>query len=407
MKIAFFSDTHLGFDEKGERADDSFLALESAIELSGNHRADLIVISGDIFDMRIPSHSVLYKSIVSFSKAKNFSSNVMLSIGKAGEEKSISFSGIPILAIHGNHEYLGKGVRSALDLLDLSGSLIYFHGAKIVARKGSERVCIFGLGAVPEKSALDVIRYWSPKPEEGASNVLVLHQGFKDFMAVDDEMIASLSLDDLPKGFDLIVNGHLHWSSIQDLGGSIFLLAGSTIPTSIKKLEAEKLKGVFFFDTVSKSLDFVALPFQRKMFYHKIVFSDADADKVLSECRSFVLGDLSVSGVLKPLIRLNLVGTLKKGLSNADVDLGPFINEFSSKTFLSVSKNFSSSSFKTKISELRELQKEKLSIASVGFELLEKNLAETDFGKEFDAKKLFELLGSDELDEAMYLFLKS
>jgi hypothetical protein len=143
------------------------------------------------------------------------------------------------------------------------------------------------------------------------------------------------------------------------------------------------------------------------MFYHKIVFSDADADEVVSECRSCVLADLSSSGNLKPLIRLNLVGTLKKGLSNADVDLGPFINEFSSKAFLSVSRNFSSSSFKTKISELRELQKEKLSIASVGFELLEKNLAETDFGKEFDAKKLFELLGDGDLDEAMRIFLKS
>ena len=406
MKVAIFSDTHLGFDEKGERAGDSFAALESAIELAGKMNADLIVLAGDIFDMRVPSHAVIYRAMVSFSRAKSFSSGVKLSLEKGGEREELSYSGIPVLAIHGNHEYLGKGSKSALDVLCLSGSLVYFHAAKISVVKGSEKLCVFGLGAVPEKSALDALRHWSPQPEKGASNILLLHQGFKDFMAVDDEMIASLGLEDLPKGFDLIVNGHLHWSSTQSLGGAVFLLAGSTIPTSIKKLEAEKPKGVFFFDTAAKTLDFRPLPFQRKMFYHKLRFSEAAPEEVLAECRSSVAADLGFAGDVKPLIRLNLIGTLKKGLSNADVEIGGFMEEFSQKAFISLSRNFASVSFTRKISELRELQKERLSVASLGFELLEKNLAETDFGGGFDAKKLFELLEAGELEGAMALFSK-
>ena len=53
----------------------------------------------------------------------------------------------------------------------------------------------------------------------------------------EDESIASLSLADLPNGFDLIIDGHLHWTNEQKLEGKRFLLTGSTIFTQMKNLE--------------------------------------------------------------------------------------------------------------------------------------------------------------------------
>lgn len=400
MRLGIFSDTHLGFAEKEERSDDSFLALDQAIGICGAAGVDLIVLSGDVFDTTVPSHTVLFRAVNSFARAKEFKSGVKLKLEKNSSSGELKFSGIPILAIHGNHEYLGKEQRTALDVLSASGLIIYFHAGKIVAQKGEECTCIFGLGAVPEKVALDVLRQWNPQAQSGACNILLTHQGFKEFMPIEDDMVASLSLGDLPKGFDLVVNGHLHWSSLHEISGSKFLLAGSTIPTSIKKLEAERQKGVYIFDTQTKSLEFFPFERQREMFYHKILFNDADSEKIRSECAKTLEGDLKGVHEFKPLIRLNLKGSLKKGLSNSDIDISEIEAEYSAKAILSISKDFSSDSFKKKISELREMQKSKLSVISMGMQILEKNLSETGFGSDFDMKKFFDLLSNGEIEQA-------
>lgn len=406
MNVGIFSDTHLGFDGKGERAQESFGNLEQALRLCIDNKADVVLLAGDVFDAPVPSHNTLYHALRAFSAAKNVSRATDLSLEKEGKVEGIHCSGLPLLAIHGNHEYLGKETRTALDVLNLAGLLVYFHAAKIIVEKGGERLVVNGLGAVPEKRALQVMQYWQPVPEKGATNVLMMHQAFKEFMAIDDEMVATLSLEDLPKGFDLVVDGHLHWSSMQKLGGSTFLLAGSTIATSIKRLEAEHPKGVHFFDTQDKKLVFVPLPNQRKMFYHQIVFREADAETVVLECKKVLESDLTEKLNLKPLIRLNLKGSLKKGLAPSDVNLAELMNGFSSRAILSLSKNFSAIDFKKKIADLREMQRSKLSIASLGFELLEKNLKETDFGGSIPAKELFDLLAEDDIDNAMKLATK-
>jgi hypothetical protein len=52
------------------------------------------------------------------------------------------------------------------------------------------------------------------------------------------------------------------------------------------------------------------------------------------------------------------------------------------------------------------MQEEKKSVAAMGFELLEKNISETDFGSEIALKELFDLLADDDLDCALELFGK-
>ena len=403
MKIAIFSDTHLGFGEKGPREKESYSNLCQAIGLCISENADFALLAGDLFDEPSPNHNMLFKAIECFSKAKSDGCERTVVIEKNGEKKELKMKGLPILAIHGNHENKGKETKSALDVLSLSGFLIYFHASKATLQKEGENVFVYGLGAVPEKRALGALKQWNPSPEKGATNILVLHQSFKEFLAVEDEMVATLSLDDLPKGFDLVVNGHLHWANEQKLGDTTFLLAGSTISTAMKKLESEKPKGVHFFDSKTKVISFKELPVQRKIFYYKIKFEEADTEKVISECKNAIEESLANDLALPPLIRLNLKGTLKKGLSPGDVNTSALIENYSQKAIFSVSKNFSSASFKTKISELRELQKSKLSLASRGFELLEKNLLETDVGKDFPAKKLFQLLEEKDIDSAIKL----
>ncbi len=406
MKIGIFSDTHLGFDSRGERAAESFENLEQAINICVEQNADAILLAGDVFDAPVPSHDTLFRAMIAFSASKKGKCSVSAVFEKGEEKRQLNFAGVLVLSIHGNHEYIGKDTRTALDVLSVSGQIFYFHAGKVTLQKGNEKCAVFGLGAVPEKLALEVLRHWNPKPEENCTNIMLFHQGFKEFMAVDDEMVATLSLDDLPKGFDLFVDGHLHWRQEHKVGEGIFLLAGSTIATSIKKIEAGQKKGVHFFDTEKKSLSFVAFTRQRAAFYHKIDFHNAEPEEIIKACTDALEKDFSKGHEMKPLIRLNLSGTLKKGLSGSDVNLNGIIQEFSKKAILSVSKNFSSVSFRAKITELREMQRSKLSVAAMGIELLEKNLRETDFGEGISAKGLFDLLSEDELDKAQLLLTK-
>ena len=62
--------------------------------------------------------------------------------------------------------------------------------------------------------------------------------------------------------------------------------------------------------------------------------------------------------------------------------------EFSGKLILSLDHDFSVVSLKKKVEELRALQKTKASISSMGLELLEKNLEETNFKGAFDVRRM-------------------
>ena len=66
MKIGIFSDTHLGFDKKGQRNNESFENLDQAIKLCLEENVDFCVLAGDVFDEPVPSHTSLFKSINSF-----------------------------------------------------------------------------------------------------------------------------------------------------------------------------------------------------------------------------------------------------------------------------------------------------------------------------------------------------
>ena len=109
---------------------------------------------------------------------------------------------------------------------------------------------------------------------------------------------------------------------------------------------------------------------------------------------------LSEKQDLKPLVRLKLTGTLAKGLSNSDISLEEIEKKFGEKAIFSIAREFDSNSFKAKIAELRALQKTKKSVSAIGLELLEKNLAETGFGKS-NVKELLELLEQGENEKAL------
>jgi hypothetical protein len=273
-------------------------------------------------------------------------------------------------------------------------------------QKGNEKVCLHLLGNIPEKKAKDALKLWDPKPAKECRNVLVLHQNFKEYSAIDDEMVASLSFEDIPLGFDLVVNGHLHWRDEQKIGQAKFLLMGSTVCTQMKPIEAGQKKGLYIYDSEKNETNFVPLEVQRNFYYHKLKFENAKFEEVVSAMKKEIDAELAKENLLAPMIRIRLLGTLAMGLNPSDLNIGELTEKYAGKAILNISKDFSSVSFKKKIAELREMHKSKQSVSSLGLKILEKNLDEAKFGGAFDYEKIFELLSEDEIDKAIELLSK-
>ncbi|MCX6803141.1 MAG: hypothetical protein NTY48_01070, partial [Candidatus Diapherotrites archaeon] len=296
------------------------------------------------------------------------------------------------------HEFRGKDFASALDVLEESNCLVHIHAGYCKLNKGEEKVFIHGMGGIPEKHAKDALLKYSPCPVQNYSNILLLHQSFVEFLPFDDDSIASLSLSDLPNGFDLIIDGHLHWSQEQNLGEKRFLLTGSAIFTQMKRLEGELPKGVFLFDTITKKLSLLPFERQRKLFYSKLDFKSAKPEDIIFEVNNKVDSFLKNSSFeLKPLVRLKIGGSLAKGFTQSDVSLD--FSRYENKAVFSVSKSFSIEDFQKKIEDLKERQAEKKNVVDLGIDVLEKNVEEAGL-KNFETRRVFELLAVGENEKA-------
>ena len=407
MKIAIISDLHLGYGDE-ERSQEAFEAAEQAFEMAVKEEVDFILLPGDIFDSSIPKQEVWHQAFQLFNMLKKEETRKMsiTSIARASVDR-IEFQGIPVIAIHGTHEFRGKDYKNALQVLEEAGALIYSHAEALLLEKDygveEERVAVHCLGGVPEKMALSVLKQWKPKPMDNAFNLLVFHQSLKEFLPTPDPMAASISLSDLPPGFQLYVDGHLHWHDEVDIEQGKFLLPGSLIFTQMKRLEAEREKGFYLYDTRQKKAEFHPLPIQRQLFYHKIEFKEATPEEAQRKLMQIISKDLLDMKPLKPLIRIKIQGTLAKGFEPSDIDFSPVLKEFEGRAILSLTKNFAKQSFKKRIDELRQLQKSKKSLTEMGLQLLEKNLSQTNFENAFEVQEVFDLLAEGENDKALAL----
>lgn len=406
MRLAIVSDTHLGFARGTVREGDAYLALKQAFEGIAQQGVDAIIHPGDFFDHKIPTQEVWNESFDLLSiLQKGKRPDVKITHQKRDNStKEFFFQGIPLIAIAGTHEYRSKDLKNALQVLETGNFLICLHASHALIEKKNEnghveRVAVHGMSGIPEKRALEALKMYNPQPVSGVHNLLVLHQSIKEFLPSKDDMVATIGLENLPSGFDLLLNGHLHWTSLTEWEGKKLLIPGSTVFTQMKNLEGKKPKGWYVYDTQTRELKMHHLPKQRKLFYHKLKFKDATPQKILKVCREVLEKDL-VHGAqtheMLPLYRLKITGTLAKGFSQADVDLSLVVREFESKALFSTLKKFSTGSFVFRLDELRALHKSNVSISRMGIDLLEKNVQQTLMDKRIDVKRLFELLENKE-----------
>lgn len=260
MRITIISDVHLGYGHGGELFNDSFENLRYVFENVND--CDAVLIAGDLFDEKIPKQEVIAKTFEIFSILRK--GNKKCKVIKNG--KFLDVIGIPVICIHGTHEYRFREFINPVQLLERAGFLIHLHCSYVELNKDTCSIRVYGMSGVPEQKAKDVLKEWNPKPSNDFVNIFMLHQNFEGLVPSQH----FIGFDDIPIGFDLYVCGHVHEPRLITFDTKPFLIPGSLTFTQIRK-SYELGYWVVNINEYIDSIKFFPLPNQRKVFIKKFV----------------------------------------------------------------------------------------------------------------------------------------
>ncbi len=387
MKISIFSDCHCGYAFGEERGEDSFAALNEAMEKSID--SDLILIAGDLFDSRIPKQEVFARTAKILSEAQNRKSRASLLEIRNKEKQEVSplaFRGVPVMAIHGTHERRSKQMVNPIQALEHAGLLVHLHCATAVFEIGGKKVAIHGMSGVPDRFAKEVLLQWNPKPVENAVNILMVHQSIEPYIYSPLEPLPKL--EDLPEGFDLYVLGHIHWSEQKPFKSGRILLTGSTCITSAHKIESEQEKMIFSFD--GNKIENIPLAFQRKIYFEDFPYENNIVQKI--EARIKAISEINHN--VKPIIVSKIFGTIPK--TESAPSFGAISEKFSGKAIIKIVQNAKAEDMEEQTEFLKLMREQKLSPEEHGLRLLKNNLEQIKCG--LRAEEVFDLLADGEID---------
>lgn len=400
MKIAVMSDFHFGVKFGTQREEDSFDQAEEAIRRAIAEGAELIVILGDIFDRSRPSLETWARALRIFSIPKIAAQSRVRMVGTEDKPEDtispLAMQGVPVVAIFGNHERRARGEKNPVEALEAAGKLIHLNASSVTFEANGRRITFHGLGYVPERDLLPTLRAWNPKPAEGSFNILLLHQSIGDFVFSSEER-PSLQLSDLPRGFDLYLDGHVHYRAEARVHGRPLLLPGSTERTQLSEIEATNPKGFYLLD-IGEALRyrFIELESTRDFFYERIVFHEARAEEVLARCRAKIMDVLARhrKNITKlPIVKLRLEGTLASGVTKMDLDLTSLLEEFGERAILEIShERLTTKGLGERTAALRGLREGGESIEEMGIRLLLEYAKQIPAAELLDIRGLFEML---------------
>ncbi len=371
---------HIGYERF---VDDAFKQAKEALE-KANEMADAIIIPGDVFDKRAPKPEVMAQAINIFRELSKMKWKARV-VEIKGSAKL--HTNIPVIAISGTHERTAFGKENPLSLLGLAGLLVDGNESTAIIEKDGERVAVYGLGGLSEEQVKDKLIELDPKPINGAFNIFMFHQSTYELLPFSKDFIHN---NDLPKGFDLYVDGHIH-SRVEDMvHGKKFLIPGSTVLTQLKEGEQED-KGFIIFDTKTYTYEFVKINC-RQLIFRNIRLDGAKPQELKERCEKEISQILSSSREM-PIIKLKIEGTIEKGFNRTDMPLNSIASKFSGKAIIEIdSSRLIDPELESDIEAMRESKIGNMPISELGMSIFGQRLKEHKFDESIKYTELFGIL---------------
>lgn len=383
MKLAILSDFHLGYERF---CDDAYKQAEEALVLAAS-LSDAMLIPGDIFDSRAPKTETLAEAINLFRNASRRSWP-----SKVGKIESVckSYTNVPVLAISGTHERRANATENPVSLLALAGLLIDLSEGFAIIEKGDEKVAVSGMGGLSEEKFAEAMKSTAPKPQEGCFNVFMFHQSIYELLPFDNN---SARFEDLPKGFDLYIDGHIHNKIEEKVHGKPFLIPGSTVLTQLKGVEQED-KGFYIYDTNANTYEFIKIK-SRKLFLIKID-SDGDGPEEISRKIHDKIESLVKTSADRPIIKIELNGKLKDGFRNIDLDVQGIAKNYKDRATIEIVKSgMENLEANASVSDLRSGSLENMSIKDYGLGIFVEKLRQSKYNLDVSPSELFDMLSAE------------
>jgi DNA repair exonuclease SbcCD nuclease subunit len=386
MKLAIVSDLHIGYERFEE---DAYKQACEAL-IAAAEEADAILVPGDVFDKRSPKPDVIAQAINIFRdiSKKKWRARITQFNSSAGSK---SYTDIPVIAIPGTHERVAEGKDNVLKLLALAGLIVDASESQVVIELDGEKVAVFGLGGVSEERVREVLQRLDPKPMDGAFNVFMMHQSVYELLPFGEDII---KYADLPKGFDLYINGHIHNRIEAMVHGKKFLIPGSTVLTQLKDGEQDP-KGLILFDTKKYTHEFRPIN-SRKFIVIDIKIDDASPKLVTKHCEDEI-EKVIARHKDRPIIRIKLQGSIASGFTSIDMPLRSIVSKYSQKAIVEIdSSKLKSATGGDGIKGLQEGETWGMTIKELGMTTFVSKLKDGKLDSGFDARRLFEILSSDQ-----------
>lgn len=383
MKIGIVSDFHIGYERF---YDDAYTQAREAI-IGASERSDMLVIPGDIFDKRYPKPDVLAQAINLFRDIKNRNWTAKVTGYKPYGNTKI-YTDIPVIAIPGTHERTAEGKENPLTLLSLAGLLVDCSESTVTVSKGNEHVSVFAIGGLSEELVKPRLNALNPKPILGSFNIFMFHQSTYELLPFSDHFIHN---DELPKGFDLYINGHIHNKVIDKIHGNDFLIPGSTVLTQLKSGEQED-KGFFIYDTITRTFEFFKIN-SRPFIASEITIHNATPQSFKELIEKKINSQMAFANSKKPIIKIIIFGTIGNGFSKLDMPIRSIEEQYKDSIYLDFDvKNFVDPKIDKQISDIQEGKIMGNSIKEYGFALFSEKLKKLGFNADINISELFNAL---------------
>ncbi len=383
MKIAILADLHIGYQRF---ADDAYAQARAALDTASG-LADAVLIAGDVFDSRAPKPEALAQAMTLFAELSRRSWKAK-AVRVGGSDNAQQYCSIPVVAISGTHERLAEGRANVLNLLGIAGMLVDTSEATTIISMDGERVAVFGLGGVSEERVRERLSALAPKPVAGAFNIFMFHQSVHELLPFDKDFIR---LEELPEGFDLYVNGHIHAPYEGIARGKPFIIPGSTVITQLKEAE-QRQKGFVLFDTTTLAHTFVGID-SRRFLMLKVEAGGKRPEEIERLCDEEIARAIEGAQGQRPILRLVVSGIMAQGHRKSELSPVRLAARYAQHAFVEIdASELVQHDANKSIEEIRSGRIGELSIKELGSLLLNERLKELGAEKGINYSLLFGLL---------------
>jgi len=304
MRFAHLADIHLGGWRQPELNKLNLDAFKEAIDRCIKEKVEFVLISGDFFDIAMPPIEILKEA--------------------AGKLNLLKKSNIDCFIISGSHDYSVSG-KTFLDVLEAAGLCENIHSIdeekkELIIRENDK----FGIelcGMPGKKAGLEISVLKDLKANRKSSDkkfgIFMLHTTISEAKPSGLEFMESISIKDIPQGFDYYAAGHLHQVTEIKHGNSLFVYPGPLFPNNFEELEKLKQGSFYIVDVENGKIKTRKEEIKLKEVENiSVDFNEASPEDATNK----ILSDIGKRKIDDKIVLLRIVGKLKTGKAG-DIDL--------------------------------------------------------------------------------------